>query len=173
MKYPASLCALALAAAHPAMAEQLWVGAYAHDVTPLSSTDFESGADVQFGWRGNGIDALRVIGRPAPYALVGINLGNGTDYAAAGLSWRWGSQLYIRPGIGIAIHDGPSLAVRGNRRVDLGSRVLFEPELAAGIEIGPRLSAELSWVHMSHARLFDHQNRGMDNFGVRLVWTLP
>src|SRR3546814_2127310 len=67
---------------------------------------------------------------------------------------RWGSSVYVRPGIGIAIHDGPLYAVRKGRRVDLGSRVLFEPELAVGVQINPRLAAELSWVHMSHATLF-------------------
>src|SRR3546814_18749689 len=86
---------------------------------------------------------------------------------------RWGSSVYVRPGIGIAIHDGPLYAVRKGRRVDLGSRVLFEPELAVGVQINPRLAAELSWVHMSHPTLFSRQTRGMDNVGVRLVWRLP
>lgn len=166
-----ALAALVMTA--PAHAEELWVGVYAHDVTPISATEFESGVDVQLGWRGKAFEALASIGRPAPYAFVGVNAGSGTDYAAAGLSWRWGSSVYVRPGIGIAIHDGPLYAVRKGRRVDLGSRVLFEPELAVGVQIKPRLAAELSWVHMSHATLFSRQNRGMDNIGVRLVWRLP
>src|SRR3546814_11022982 len=106
--------------------EDLCVSVYAHDVTPISPTEFESGVDVQLGGRGKAFEALGSIGRPAPYAFVVVNAGSGTDYAAAGLSWRWGSSVYVRPGIGIAIHDGPLYAVRKGRRVDLGSRVLFE-----------------------------------------------
>src|SRR3546814_6808296 len=84
----------ALVMSSPAHAEELWVGVYAHDVTPISATEFESGVDVQLGWRGKAFEALGSIGRPAPYAFVGVNAGSGTDYAAAGLSWRWGSSVY-------------------------------------------------------------------------------
>src|SRR3546814_18228143 len=82
----------ALVMSSPAHAEELWVGVYAHDVTPISATEFESGVDVQLGWRGKAFEALGSIGRPAPYAFVGVNAGSGTDYAAAGLSWRWRSE---------------------------------------------------------------------------------
>lgn len=156
----------------PAAASAIWVGVYKHDVTLFSSTRYESGADVQLGWRGVPLQALGAIGRPAPYVLVSGNLNGGTNYAAAGLSWRFGKQVYVRPGIGIAVHDGPLNAVRDGVRVDLGSRVLFEPELAAGWQVSERFSLEASWVHMSHARLFDRQNRGLDSWGVRAVYQL-
>jgi lipid A 3-O-deacylase len=156
----------------PAYADELWIGVYAHDVTPISATKFESGTDVQLGWRGGRIGRFRAIGRPAPYAFAAVNLNGGTDYAAAGLSWRFGRKYYVRPGIGIAIHDGPLYAVRKGKRVDLGSRILFQPELAGGVQLNPRFMAELSWVHMSHGTLLSRQNRGMDNVGIRLVWRL-
>jgi lipid A 3-O-deacylase len=156
-----------------APAKDLWLGVYAHDVTPISATEFESGTDLQIGWRGDRISAPRKIGSPAPYVLASANLNGGTNYAAAGLSWRFGGTLYVRPGIGIAVHDGPSFAVRGRKRVDLGSRVLFEPELAAGWQVNDRLSVEASWVHMSHATLFSRQNRGQDNIGARAILRLP
>src|SRR3546814_11266507 len=63
------LIAAAVLVPADACAAELWLGAYAHDVTPISSTKFESGVDVQLGWRGERLGALRMLGRPAPYAL--------------------------------------------------------------------------------------------------------
>ena len=58
-------------------------------------------------------------------------------------------------------------------RTDLGSRVLFSPELAVGARLSQRLSAEASWVHISGARLFNNeQNPGIDMMGVRLNYRL-
>src|SRR3546814_13964133 len=118
-----TLAALVMTA--PAHAEELWVGVYAHDVTPIPATAFESGVDVQLGWRGKAFEALGSIGRPAPYAFVGVNAGSGTDYAAAGMSWRWGSSGYVGPGTGSAIPGGPLSAVRQARRRDPGSCAPF------------------------------------------------
>lgn len=153
----------------PARAGELFGGVYAHDVdTPLTAGGFEGGMDFQLGWRGAPIAALGAIGSPSPYLFGALNTDGDTDYAAAGLSWKIGDTLYLRPGLGIAIHDRSSHATHGFRRTDLGSRVLFEPEIGVGYRFDERLSAELSWVHLSHAQLFGHQNPGMDTIGVRL-----
>ena len=80
-----------------------------------------------------------------------------------------GSTLYVRPGIGIAVNDGPRRAYRKGRRADLGSPVTFEPELAFGWRLSPRLALEASWIHLSHATLFSRQNRGMDSWGLRML----
>ena len=157
----------------PAHADEVWIGGYAHDVTPISATKFESGIDLQLGWRGERFGGLRGIGSPAPYAFAGVNLNGGTNYVAAGLSWRFGRRFYVRPGLGIAVHDGPPHAVRNGKRVDLGSRILLQPELAGGVQLASRITVELSWVHMSHGTLLSSQNRGMDHVGVRAVWRLP
>ncbi len=156
----------------PALADEIWLGAYRHDVAPFTH-EYESGADIKAGWRGNPIKDLHVIGEPSPYALASANLQGGTDYAAVGLSWHLGTRIYARPGIGIAIHDGPSLKVRRGRRVDLGSRVLFEPELAVGWRIASTFNLEISWIHLSHARLFSGQNPGLNSLGLRAVYHLP
>ena len=51
----------------------------------------------------------------------------------------------------------------------LGSRVLFEPELALGWRASERLAVEARWMHISHAQLFDgKQNPGFDMMGLRL-----
>ena len=156
-----------IAAASPAAAGELFGGLYVHDVeTPLTKSGVEGGADVQLGWRG-----ARIGGTPLqPYIFGAVNTAGETNYAAVGISAKFGNRVYIRPGLGIAVHTGSAKNVEDptNGKVDFGSRVLFEPELGIGAEISDRLSIEGSWVHMSHAQLFGRQNPGMDNIGVRL-----
>ena len=150
-------------------ASELFGGVHAHDVdTVLTKGGFERGVDFQIGWRGERIGALRAIGRPAPHAFISVNSAGGTNVAAAGLSWKIGRTLYLRPGVGIAIHDRSSRAVAGDRRIDFGSRILFEPELGIGYQLSDRVSVEASWIHLSHAQLFSRQNPWLDNFGIRL-----
>ena len=43
--------------------------------------------------------------------ILVVNLDGETNLLAAGLSWKLGDRLYARPGIGIAIHDGPDFRV--------------------------------------------------------------
>lgn len=165
------LLLLVLVAPAPAVADQAWLGLYQHDIT-TSETKFEDGQDIKAGWIGAPLDRLRAIGRPSPHAIASISLKGQTNYVAAGLDWTIGSTLYLRVGIGLALHDGPKRAYRGGRRVDLGSPILFEPELAGGWRLNDRFAIEGSWIHLSHGRLFSHQNRGMDSGGVRLVYRL-
>lgn len=164
---PILAVSLALAPA-TARASDIWVGVYQHDIT-LSRVRFESGQDLKAGWIGDPIDALHAIGRPSPHVLVSKSLNGGTNYAAAGLDWRLGSILYVRPGIGLSVNDGPRRAYREGRRVDLGSPVTFEPELAFGWRLSRKVALEASWIHLSHATLFSRQNRGLDSWGLRML----
>jgi hypothetical protein len=157
----------AAAAAAPAHAGEIFGGLYVHDVdTPLTISGVEGGADVQLGWRGGRIGKTPL----QPYVFGALNTSGNTSYAAAGISARFGRQIYIRPGVGIAVHTGSASNFEDptNGKIDFGSRVLFEPELGIGVEVAPRISVEASWVHMSHAQLFGRQNPGIDNIGVRL-----
>lgn len=166
------LC-LSLAAASPAWAGELFGGVYSHGVdTPLSFDTGEGGADLQLGYRGAPIDALELVGGPEPYAFVSVNATGDTDFIAAGLAWKVElGRVYLRPGIGLSLNNGPDRRVdpaTGNR-TDLGSPVLFEPELGIGVELGRGASLEASWVHISGARLFNsEQNPGIDMIGMRL-----
>ena len=165
-----NLCPLALAVlamSDPAHADSLWAGVYRHDIT-LAQIHYEGGADIKGGWIGEPIDALHAIGSPAPHALASVSLGSATNYAALGLNWTFGSALYARPGIGVAVNDD-TYAVRKGKRVDLGSPVTFEPEIAFGWRITPEVALEASWIHLSHATLFNRQNRGLDSWGGRAV----
>jgi hypothetical protein len=156
-----------VAAPRPAQAGELFGGLYVHDVdTPLTKSGIEGGADIQLGYRGGRIGPTPL----QPYIFGALNTAGKTSYAAVGLSAKFGDRIYIRPGLGIAIHNGSAKNFQdlSNGKIDFGSRVLFEPELGLGARINDRLTIEASWVHMSHAQLFGRQNPGIDNFGVRL-----
>ena len=169
---------LATGFAVPAQAGELFGGFYAHAVdTPFTFDTGEGGADVQIGVRSDPIEALRVIGKPSAHVFGSLNSEEGgTDFVAAGLSWKVDAgPVYIRPGVGLALHNAPDLRVDPATRIrtDLGSRVLFEPEIAIGTDLSERVSVEASWVHISNARLFNReQNRGLDMMGGRLNWKI-
>jgi lipid A 3-O-deacylase len=159
---------LALIAAAPAQAGEIFGGLYVHDVdTPLTHSGEEGGVDVQLGYRW-GDKGLQ------PYLFAAANSAGETHYAAAGISYKFGDKIYIRPGLGLAVHTGSAKNFDDpdNGKVDFGSRILFEPELGIGFRINDRATIEASWVHMSHAQIFGRQNPGMDNFGARLSWKL-
>ena len=166
-----AIAALALASA-PAHAGEVFAGVYKHAVdTPLSlSGGDEDGADVQLGYRFDGIGRTGI----QPYLFGALNTAGDTSYAAAGVSYRFGRTVYVRPGIGLAIHNGSKrdFEIPDNGEIEFGSRVLFEPELSIGYQANERLSLEASWVHMSQGQLFSGQNPGIDNIGVRLNWRL-
>jgi hypothetical protein len=169
MPRPALLALPLLLLATPAYADEIFVGFYAHDVgTPLNLRGLGRGSDVQIGWRGERLGALRAIGSPAPYAFASVNTAGDMHAAAAGIGWKIGGRVYLRPGIGIAVHSAPVDPNRPEPREAFGSRILFEPELAIGAALGERASIEASWVHMSHATLLAGHNPGIDNIGVRL-----
>ena len=166
MKYAlATLLATLAAAAVPAQAGEIFGGIYVHDVdTPLTRSGFESGADIQLGWRGDRIGRTPL----QPYAFAAVNTSGETNYAAVGLSAKFGDRIYVRPGVGLAIHSGSAGNFQRTDKVAFGSRVLFAPELGIGFQATERVSIEASWVHMSHAQLFGRQNPGIDNIGMRV-----
>lgn len=159
------VAAAALMAAAPAEAGELFGGVYVHDVKlPTDMAGLEGGLDLQLGYRGGRLGHTPL----QPYAFGALNTSGNTSYAAIGLSAKFGKNIYVRPGIGLAIHNGSAADYYRWDRIAFGSRILFEPELAVGTQVNDRLSVEASWVHMSHATLFSHENPGIDNLGVRV-----
>ena len=166
MKKLLALVAISVSAlAAPGHAGDLFGGVYVHDVKlPTDKSGLESGVDFQVGYRGG-----HIMGTPLqPYVFGALNSAGNTSYAAVGLSAKFGHRIYIRPGLGIAVHTGSAGKYYRLDKIAFGSRVLFEPELGIGTELNDRVSVEASWVHMSHAQLFSHENPGIDNLGVRL-----
>ena len=162
-----ALTATLFAAAAPADAGEIFGGIYAHAVnTPFTlDSRFEGGADVQLGLRGESIIPGTGL---QPYVFGALNSDGGTNYAAAGLSWKFGDRIFVRPGLGVGIHSGSTAEFQQPDRIAFGSRILFEPELGVGARINDRLTLEASWVHMSNGTIFSRQNPGMDNIGARL-----
>lgn len=168
----ALIAAILTAAGSPAAATDIFGGIYKHDVKlPTDLSGVESGFDFQLGWRGGRIGPTPL----QPYAFAALNSAGDTSYAAVGLSAKFGSSLFIRPGLGLAIHTGSArdYLIPGSNRIQFGSRILFEPELGIGMQIAPRITAEASWIHMSHAQLFAKQNPGIDNLGLRVTVAIP
>ena len=162
-----ALGAALLAAAVPANAGELFGGLFVHDVkTPLNLSGVEDGVDAQIGWRGGRIGKTPL----QPYIFGSVNSAGNTHFVAAGISAKFGDRIYIRPGLGIAIHSGSAANFDNpfNDRVEFGSRVLFEPELGIGARLNDRTTIEASLVHLSQGQVFGKQNPGIDNIGVRL-----
>ena len=180
-------------AAGPAFAGEAMLGVYQHDIMDGISHGghFEHGKDFVFGFRTASLDELSAIWAPHVHLIAGVNTLGGTDFVAAGFDWRikfgQDSRFYFEPGIGGAIHTGEvnlpspydaglSAAEQAKRlhdwttKLDLGSRILFEPELALGWKATDRWSLEMSWIHMSHAQLAGPQNPGLGDFGFRAVY---
>ncbi len=177
--------------ASPALAGEALIGIYSHDISDrISFGGVEHGQQIVGGVRTASLDELAWAFKPRVHLIVGVNTRGGTNYAAAGLSWRFnfaGDRFYLEPGIGAALHTGkvdlpspdePGLTPAERQRrlfdwqtkLDLGSRVLFEPEWSLGWKATDRLSMELSWIHLSHAQLAGKQNPGLGDFGLRAVY---
>ena len=178
-RYLALAAVAATAAVFPATAsaQEAFGGLYAHGVdTPLTFETNEGGVDIVAGVRFEGIEALGAIGSPEPYVIASLNTRGDTSFAGVGLAWTIGDgPFYVRPGVGLVVHDAPELRVdpATGDRTDLGSRVLFEPELGVGYRLSERASIEANWMHISQAQIFDsQQNPGIDMMGVRVNFRL-
>lgn len=184
----AAAAAALLAMAPAAYATDLWAGGYAHGVGTKQSQ--EGGADFMLGFETDKIDALKYIFKPAVHGMISGNTNVNTDFIAVGFDWPiailHSPNWYLRPGIGLAYTTGKadvgsafdaglSAAERDRRahiaatRIDFGSSVLFEPELAVGYKINAVWKIEGSYVHLSNGQIL-HQgkNQGMDDVGLRV-----
>ena len=152
-------------------AGELFGGLYKHGVdTPLTlGGSPEGGVDVQLGYRAGA--TIRGTGL-SPYAFAAVNSKGDTSYAAIGLAWKFGNRIFVRPGLGLAIHSGSTDKFERSDRIAFGSRILFEPELGIGARVTEQVTIEASWVHLSHATLFGGQNPGVDNIGARIHFKL-
>ena len=173
MHRPSLICAALAVIAVPsaASASELFGGVYVHDVdTPLSKSGVEGGADLQLGWRGGRIGQTPL----QPYVFGALNTSGEHSYAAVGVSAKFGDRIFIRPGLGLAVHSGSARNFEdpANGEIDFGSRILFAPEIAVGARVSRRVSVEASWIHLSHGQLFGRQNPGTDHFGLRLNFGL-
>lgn len=191
----AAAAALSLAAS-PAFAAEAWVGVLKHDVTfigeavGLGAAGVEDGFNVHAGVRSERIQSLGWLARPYVYGFASVNTEGDTSYGGVGLGWKLDvagpGGLYIRPGMGLVVHDGeeelPDFREPGlsqaeiqrrvrlrDEKIEFGARVLFQPEFAVGYQFSDAWSAELSYVHLSHGQILGSgKNQGLDEVGVRV-----
>src|SRR4051794_15013227 len=103
MKFTFLIAIAAAALPGAARAGEVFGGVYAHDVKlPTDLSGIENGGDFELGLRGGGIAPTPL----QPYIFGALNSAGATDYVAAGLSARFGKRIFIRPGLGLAIHNG-------------------------------------------------------------------
>ena len=167
------LCASLLLSGLPnsALAREVFAGVYSHGVQTPFSIDIEEGStDLQLGYRFAPLKNLGVVGKPAPYIVASVNSLDNTSFLGVGFGWKLDvGRVYFRPEVGLIVHDGPAARTAATgRKLQLGSRVLFQPGVSVGVMVHPRVSIEASWVHVSHGGLFNsRQNPGLDMLGVR------
>lgn len=149
---------------------RVWaVGVMAHD-RGFASDDHEDGVDlnveVQFA-------PLGFPGSPRPHLGATLNFGGDTSVAYAGLGFRvWEApRWFADANIGAVVHDGPLRKdpVRCEQFSDCGFGTRFLPRLGAeiGYRLSPWASIGLFYDHMSHKRVVEGGNEGLDPIGVR------
>ena len=103
---------------------------------------------------------------------VTVNTAGRTSLAYAGAAWTWdfgGSRWFVEPDLGVAWHDGDTLAPPRSRRLSLGCSPLFHTGASSGYRISDRLSVMMTWEHSSNGGLCAH-NEGLNNAGVRIAY---
>ena len=187
----AALAGLFSATAHSGRAGDLFAGVYDHAL--FASASQEHGADIMLGYRTAPVQGWTWLAKPSVHLILSGNTEVSTDFVALGLNWPiglgFGGRLYVRPGFGVAYTNGEAdvgnsadLTVSpaehqerlrlARTRIDFGSHAQFEPELAFGYKLTPRVAVEASYVHLSNGQIF-HQgkNQGLDDAGLRVAYS--
>ena len=188
-----------LLAAAPALADEIAIGAYAHDTSfGVSGTPHESGTtDIQLLYRTPTLHIDYLL-NPMFYAKAQVNTSGLTNFYTLGIEWRhhlFHSRFYADAAVGGAYVDGyntypdhfqagelpPPNATAAQlaryqsdlniyrTRKAMGSDFVFNPNFTIGYDISRRLAVEGSWDHYSNAGL-GGRNPGMDTFGGRVVF---
>ncbi|KAB7646219.1 acyloxyacyl hydrolase [Polymorphobacter fuscus] len=159
------------------------------------------GGQIYEGSEEDGTVDIQLVYRSAPLSIalkprltgkLQINTDGRTSFASVGAEWRQHvlqNRVYGQFGIGLTVHDGyrftpdpfeAGLPARDaqrrydvyRRRTSFGSRLLFNPNASVGVRLNRHWAVEATWEHFSHRQLFSSQNPGIDNVGVRFVYTI-
>jgi hypothetical protein len=98
----------------------------------------------------------------ALFATASLNTAGDTSFVATGVEHQFGSRFFLRPGFGLALHDG-TLDGTGPY-LKLGTRALAYVRADAGYDFGDWNFA-LRVEHLSNAG-FGSRNQGLDNYGI-------
>lgn len=174
----ASATLAGLGQAGPAQAQELRVGG------GYSAHGPEKGASVIGEYLFPPSQALKFIGKPRPYVSAQLSLDDYTNFAQAGLIWRFErKRTYLDLGAGVAVHDGdlslprptPGLPDEENewRRqvrkeyIEFDRRWLFHATFAVGYRINDLWAVEFEGQHWSNGEFGSDTHDGVDSLGLR------
>lgn len=191
--------AVMIGAVSSSSADQIRVGAMSHDVTLNFVVEdrpkLEDGLVLSFEYIWDQPKWLGWAGNARPYVYGAANLAGDTNHGGAGLNFQkdFASRYYVEYEVGLSIHDGTTkielisdaefdgLSLtegveylenyfeRQENEIEFGSPVLIRNQFALGYRFNETWSADISWEHLSHGRIFDDdRNDGLDNFGLRV-----
>ncbi len=160
--------------------DQVWVGAFAHDVSNIGAHDpKESGTEdalVEVDTARPSL--LRVIGAPRIGISALFNSEGLTNSAAVSLVWdhHLFSRLRGTVGFGMGLSDGvdnPPPGAAGlydqQHRVLLGSKVLFREAAGVDWSLSRHWSIGGEFIHMSNGLILGKaHNEGVNDAGIRL-----
>ena len=118
-------------------------------------------------------DLVRTLLSPRLHVGADVNFDeDGTSLVYSGLTWQQDitDQLFVEASFGLSLNNGKENGRVENReltRARLGSHVLFREQIALGYRVTETMNVVLSVSHNSHARLFDHANRGLTNISLK------
>ena len=167
-----------LAAAGAVQAQELRMGAGYAPNGP------EHGASIIAEYLFKPLKVLSFAGSPRPYASGQLSLEGMTNFAQAGLIWRWErNRTYLDLGGGLAVHDGDLTLPRpmsglsaeeNNRRrherdvrAEWGYRTIFHATFAVGWRLNPRWAVEFEGQHWSNGHVGSDTHDGANSLGLR------
>lgn len=175
------LAALACAAPRPAAArvlDEVWIGAFAHDVTDIGRGRESNGADVELEVDTVKPAALRFLGAPRINATLALNSRGTTNFGGVGLVWdrRLSGRLYGSVQFGVDYTDGvtdvthgPTGDIESHHRLLLGTRTLFREAAGLNWRLSDHWLLGGEFVHLSNGGLDGHHhNQGVNDLGLRL-----
>ena len=147
----------------------------------------EKGSSVVVDYLFKPSQALDFMGAPRPYVGTQLSLEGYTNYAQAGLIWRFEQKrTYVDLGAGISVHDGaltlprptPGLSDEENQRrrevrdnyIEFDKRWLFHATFAVGLRLDEHWAVEIEGQHWSNGQLGNDTHDGADSVGLRAAY---
>jgi hypothetical protein len=177
----AALATGLLATAGTAQAQEVRLGAGYAPHGP------EKGASVVIDHLFSSPQVLKFAGAPRPYVGAQLSLEGYTNYAQAGLIWRFEQKrTYVDLGAGLSVHDGalslprPSASVSDeenqrrrhdrNEFIEFDKRWVFHATFAVGLRLDEHWAVEVQGQHWSNGQFGSSTHDGADSLGLRAAY---
>lgn len=147
----------------------------------------EKGASVVVEYLFSSPDVLKFAGSPRPFVGTQLSLDGYTNYAQAGLMWRFEQKrTYVDLGAGLSVHDGSLYLARpaagtpdeeNQRRrhdrdeyIEFDRRRVFHATFAVGLRLNERWAVEVEGQHWSNGSFGSETHDGADSLGLRAAY---